>query len=240
MWLTRHHTGLCSVGWTAAHFLGIIMVKPPFFLLLKTPKWNMFILLASQMTSVSFKKRWLEPRVNLFKLTSSSSVLQKPLTELLHLSRPKKIKIKKNKINCFKYSSACFPQVSWMWRCRVLWKSTPRLQSWSRPKLTWRKSYPTTRGTSPANRCLCRPPRCRPPQKLSPGPVCPAQSHPARPPSRVNPAAWESCRWPSTGSLWKPHRSWRWWRQKAIQSGPAWRCPCRQCWHTWMWSRDSE
>lgn len=170
--------------------------------------------------------------MNLFKLTSSSSVLQNPLTELLHINRPKIVVL-----NMFLPVS---PQVSWMWRCHVLWKSTPRLQSWSRPKLTWRKSYPTTCGTSLANRRLFRPPRCRPPQKLSPGPVCPAQSRTVRPPSWVNPAAWEPCRWPSTGSLLKLHSWWWWWRRKGIQPGPASHCPCPQCWQTWMWSRDSE
>lgn len=192
----------------------------------------MFILLASQMTSVSFKKRWLEPRVNLFKFTSSSFILRSSLTQLLHISRVQIIVL-----NTFLPVS---PQVSWTWRCHVLWKSTPRLQSWSRPKLTWRKSYPTTCGTGLANRCLCPPPHCRPPPKLSPGPVFPAQTHTVSHPSWANPAASEPCHWPSTGSLLRAHRLLWWWRQKAIRSGPAWRCPCRPCWQTWMWSQDSE
>lgn len=193
----------------------------------------MLILLAFQMTRAGFKLKWLEPRVNLFKFTSfsPSSLLQKPTTDLLHISSFETL---------FNEVSACFPQVSWMWRCHVLWKSTPHLRSWSRSKPTWKKSSRTTQRTAPASHRLCPPPHCPPPQGLSPGPVTAARIPTVRPPPWINPAASEPCHWPSTGSHFRPHRLWWWWRQEPIRSGPAWPWLCPPCWQTWMWSRDSE
>lgn len=188
----------------------------------------MFILLAFQMTRAGFKQRWVEPRANLFKFTSSSS-------ETDHRT----VAYQKLWNTCFNEVSAPFPQVSWMWRCHVLSKSTPRWRNWSRPRLTWRRSYRTTRGTTPANRRLCPPPRSPPPIRPSLGPVCLARTRTVRPPPWVNPAASEPCRWPSTGSPFRAHRLWWWWRRKAIRSGPAWPCRCPPWWQTSMWSRDS-
>lgn len=227
LWLTRHHR-----SWIAAHFFSLAVVKPPFFFL-KPPNGT---------CSFYWPFKWQEQALNWNDwsqgwIYSSSHLL---LHHLFFRNQPQNcctsvaLKLFCNEV------SACFPQVSWMWRCHVLWKSTPHWRSWSRSKPTWKKSSRTTQRTAPASHRLCPPPHCPPPQRLSPGPVSAARIPTLRPPPWINPAASEPCRWPSTGSHFRPHRLWWWWRQELIRSGPAWPWLCPPWWQTWMWSQDSE